>query len=99
MYIANISIFVKEYLSTMLNLILVEWPGITGTSILGRGKPENEEITKNMNRHFLKKAKTIILANVPANVDLSISKALISKGNSYYRKNQFRCLNKNIYFG
>jgi len=75
--IVNIPIIVTIYSSTCPDLTLVDLPGITRIPLHNSGQPENiEEITKNMALHYAKEPRTIIMAVVPANADLSTSDAL-----------------------
>ena len=75
--IVNVPIVVTIYSSTCPDLTLVDLPGITRIPLHGSGQPDNiEEITKNMALHYVKEPRTIILAVVPANADLSTSDAL-----------------------
>jgi replication fork clamp-binding protein CrfC len=75
--IVNIPIVLTIYSSTGPDLTLVDLPGITRIPLHNSGQPENiEEITKNMALAYVKEPRTIILAVVPANADLSTSDAL-----------------------
>ena len=59
------------------DLTLVDLPGITRIPLYGSEQPDNiEEVTKNMALHYVKEPRTIILAVIPANSDLSTSDAL-----------------------
>jgi len=75
--IVNVPIILTIYSSTCPDLTLVDLPGITRIPLHNSGQPENiEEITKNMALHYVKEPRTIILAVVPANADLTTSDAL-----------------------
>jgi vacuolar protein sorting-associated protein 1 len=75
--IVNIPIILTIYSSTCPDLTLVDLPGITRIPLYGSEQPDNiEEVTKNMALHYVKEPRTIILAVIPANSDLSTSDAL-----------------------
>lgn len=75
--IVNIPIIITIFSSTGPDLTLVDLPGITRIPLHNSGQPDNiEEITKNMALHYVKESRTIILAVVPANADISTSDAL-----------------------
>jgi replication fork clamp-binding protein CrfC len=75
--IVNIPIILTIYSSTCPDLTLVDLPGITRIPLHGSEQPDNiEEVTKNMALHYVKEPRTIILAVIPANSDLSTSDAL-----------------------
>ena len=52
-------------------------PGITRIPLAGSDHPKNiEEITKDIVKHYIIDERTIILAVIPANADITTSDAL-----------------------
>lgn len=65
------------YSSTCPDLTLIDLPGITRVPVKGSDQTENiEQITKNMAMRYIQDPRTIILAVVAANQDMSTSDAL-----------------------
>jgi replication fork clamp-binding protein CrfC len=73
--ISNDPINLKIFSSHVLNLTLVDLPGITRVAI-GSQPLDIEKQIRNMIKFYIKKENTIILAITPANTDLSNSDAI-----------------------
>lgn len=75
--IVDIPIVVRIYSHTCPDLTLVDLPGITRIPLAGSGQPDNiYEVTKSMCAKYANDPRTIILAVIPANQDLTTSEAL-----------------------
>jgi dynamin 1-like protein len=65
----------KIFASDVLNLTLVDLPGITKVAV-GEQPADIEKLVKDLIMDYIKPKDTIILAISPANVDLATSDAL-----------------------
>lgn len=75
--ISTKSILVRVYGKDIPNLSLIDLPGITMTALTDRGQPKDiKEQIRQMIGNFVSKEKTIILAVMPARVDLEADPAL-----------------------
>lgn len=70
-------IIVHVYSPTCPDLTLVDLPGLTRIPLSGSNQPENiYEVTKKMALKYIEDPRTIILAVIPANADMTTSDAL-----------------------
>jgi len=75
--IVNIPIVLTIYSTGAPDLTLIDLPGITRVPVKGSDQTEDvEKLTRDMTLHYVKDARTIILAVLPANQDISCSDAL-----------------------
>ena len=75
-------IILTVYSHTCPDLTIIDLPGITRIPLKDSDQPENiEEITKAMALRYVNDPRTIILAVMPANQDLTTSEALMISRN------------------
>jgi len=75
--IVNDPIVLTMYAPDAPDLSLVDLPGITRVPVKGSDHPEDiERLTREMTLHYIQDPRTIILAVLPANQDMSVSDAL-----------------------
>lgn len=75
--IVNDPIVLTIYSTGAPDLTLIDLPGITRVPVKGSDQTEDvEKLTRDMTLHYVKDARTIILAVLPANQDMSVSDAL-----------------------
>lgn len=70
-------IVLNIFSNTCPDLTLIDLPGITRIPLAGSDQPQNiEEITKTMCSRYMSDPRTIILAVIPANIDMTTSDGL-----------------------
>jgi dynamin 1-like protein len=75
--IVNDPIVLTIYSTNAPDLSLIDLPGITRVPVKGSDQTEDvEKLTRDMTLHYIKDPRTIILAVLPANQDMSVSDAL-----------------------
>lgn len=75
--IINDPIVLTIYATGAPDLTLIDLPGITRVPVKGSDQTEDvEKLTRDMTLHYIKDPRTIILAVLPANQDMSVSDAL-----------------------
>mmetsp|Transcript_22287 Transcript_22287/g.50990 ORF Transcript_22287/g.50990 Transcript_22287/m.50990 type:complete len:770 (+) Transcript_22287:62-2371(+) len=75
--IVNDPIVLTVYATGAPDLTLIDLPGITRVPVKGSDQDEDiEKTTKDMTMHYIQDPRTIILAVLPANQDMSVSDAL-----------------------
>ncbi|CAJ1426056.1 unnamed protein product, partial [Effrenium voratum] len=75
--IVNDPIVLTVYATGAPDLTLIDLPGVTRVPLKGSDQVEDiEKITRDMTLHYIKDPRTIILAVIPANQDMSVSDAL-----------------------
>mmetsp|Transcript_75597 Transcript_75597/g.179652 ORF Transcript_75597/g.179652 Transcript_75597/m.179652 type:complete len:780 (+) Transcript_75597:76-2415(+) len=75
--IVNDPIVLTVYATGAPDLTLIDLPGITRVPVKGSDQNEDiEKTTKDMTMHYIQDPRTIILAVLPANQDMSVSDAL-----------------------
>jgi len=75
--IVNDPIVLTIYSTSAPDLTLIDLPGITRVPVKGSDQSEDiEKLTRDMTLHYVKDPRTIILAVLPANQDMSVSDAL-----------------------
>lgn len=75
--IVNDPIVLTVYASDCPDLTLVDLPGITRVPVKGSDQTEDvEKLTREMTLHYISDPRTIILAVLPANQDVTVSDAL-----------------------
>eukprot|EP00932_Pfiesteria_piscicida_P002885 SRR837773.12804.p1 GENE.SRR837773.12804~~SRR837773.12804.p1 ORF type:complete len:806 (+),score=265.56 SRR837773.12804:59-2476(+) len=75
--IVNDPIVLTVYATDAPDLTLVDLPGITRVPVKGSDQTEDiEKLTRDMTLHYIQDPRTIILAVLPANQDVSVSDAL-----------------------
>lgn len=75
--IVNDPIVLTIYATDAPDLTLVDLPGITRVPVKGSDQSEDiEKLTRDMTLHYIQDPRTIILAVLPANQDVSVSDAL-----------------------
>mmetsp|Transcript_95934 Transcript_95934/g.240452 ORF Transcript_95934/g.240452 Transcript_95934/m.240452 type:complete len:818 (-) Transcript_95934:159-2612(-) len=75
--IVNDPIVLTVYATDAPDLSLVDLPGITRVPVKGSDQTEDiEKLTRDMTLHYIQDPRTIILAVLPANQDMSVSDAL-----------------------
>mmetsp|Transcript_5045 Transcript_5045/g.8658 ORF Transcript_5045/g.8658 Transcript_5045/m.8658 type:complete len:710 (+) Transcript_5045:62-2191(+) len=81
--IVETPIWVEIRSSNTCDLSLTDLPGIAKNKLKGSDQPENiEEVTTNLIQRYIQDKETVILAVVPANIDVAASDAIkLSKRN------------------
>eukprot|EP00929_Paragymnodinium_shiwhaense_P071766 TRINITY_DN36450_c0_g1_i1.p1 TRINITY_DN36450_c0_g1~~TRINITY_DN36450_c0_g1_i1.p1 ORF type:complete len:679 (-),score=191.76 TRINITY_DN36450_c0_g1_i1:860-2818(-) len=75
--IVNDPILLTIYSTGAPDLTLIDLPGITRVPVKGSDQSEDiEKLTRDMTMHYISDPRTIILAVLPANQDMSVSDAL-----------------------
>jgi dynamin 1-like protein len=75
--IINDPIVLTIYSTNAPDLSVIDLPGITRVPVKGSDQTEDvEKLTRDMTLHYIKDPRTIILAVLPANQDMSVSDAL-----------------------
>lgn len=75
--IVNDPIVLTIYATGAPDLTLIDLPGITRVPVKGSDQSEDiEKMTRDMTMHYVKDPRTIILAVLPANQDMSVSDSL-----------------------
>lgn len=75
--IVNEPIVLTIYATDAPDLTLVDLPGITRVPVKGSDQSEDiEKLTRDMTLHYIQDPRTVILAVLPANQDMSVSDAL-----------------------
>jgi len=75
--IINDPILLTIYATGAPDLTLIDLPGVTRVSLKGSDQVEDiEKLTREMSLHYIQDARTICLAVLPANQDMSVSDAL-----------------------
>ena len=75
--IVNDPIILTIYATGAPDLTLIDLPGITRVPVTGSDQREDiETLTKNMTLHYINDPRTIVLAVLPANQDMSVSDSL-----------------------
>ncbi|EGR28835.1 hypothetical protein IMG5_168710 [Ichthyophthirius multifiliis] len=75
--IVNIPIIMTVYSNDVLDLTIIDLPGITRIPLKDSDHPQNiEQITKDMAMTYIKDERTIILCVIPGNQDISNSDGL-----------------------
>mmetsp|Transcript_42765 Transcript_42765/g.118084 ORF Transcript_42765/g.118084 Transcript_42765/m.118084 type:complete len:811 (+) Transcript_42765:75-2507(+) len=75
--IVNDPIVLTIYATGAPDLTLIDLPGITRVPVKGSDQVEDiEKLTRDMTLHYIQDPRTIILAVLPANQDMSVSDAL-----------------------
>mmetsp|Transcript_4410 Transcript_4410/g.10199 ORF Transcript_4410/g.10199 Transcript_4410/m.10199 type:complete len:808 (-) Transcript_4410:35-2458(-) len=75
--IVNDPIVMTVYSTSAPDLTVIDLPGITRVPVKGSDQTEDiEKVTRDMSMHYAKDPRTIILAVIPANQDMSVSDAL-----------------------
>ncbi|CAK0814491.1 unnamed protein product [Prorocentrum cordatum] len=75
--IVNDPIVLTVYATGAPDLTLIDLPGITRVPIKGSDQSEDiEKLTRDMTLHYVRDPRTVILAVLPANQDMSVSDAL-----------------------
>lgn len=75
--IVNDPIILTIYATGAPDLTLIDLPGVTRVPIRGSDQVDDiEKVTREMTLHYIKDPRTIILAVIPANQDMSVSDAL-----------------------
>uniref|UniRef100_A0A914QYU2 Dynamin-type G domain-containing protein n=1 Tax=Panagrolaimus davidi TaxID=227884 RepID=A0A914QYU2_9BILA len=73
--ISDIPIYLKIYSAKVVNLTMIDLPGITKVPV-GEQPPDIEKIIHNMIMKYIQKENSIILAVTPANADFANSESL-----------------------
>merc|ERR1719159_2301566 len=75
--IVNDPIILTVYATGAPDLTLIDLPGITRVPVKGSDQTEDiEKLTRDMALHYIQDPRTIVLAVLPANQDMSVSDAL-----------------------
>lgn len=75
--IVNDPIILTIYATSAPDLTLIDLPGITRVPVKGSDQTEDiEKLTRDMTLHYVTDPRTIVLAVLPANQDMSVSDAL-----------------------
>ncbi|CAE8643142.1 unnamed protein product, partial [Polarella glacialis] len=75
--IVNDPIILTVYATGAPDLTLIDLPGITRVPVKGSDQTEDvEKLTRDMTMHYVNDPRTIILAVLPANQDMSVSDSL-----------------------
>eukprot|EP00276_Gloeochaete_wittrockiana_P017822 CAMPEP_0184350994 /NCGR_PEP_ID=MMETSP1089-20130417/43307_1 /TAXON_ID=38269 ORGANISM="Gloeochaete wittrockiana, Strain SAG46.84" /NCGR_SAMPLE_ID=MMETSP1089 /ASSEMBLY_ACC=CAM_ASM_000445 /LENGTH=816 /DNA_ID=CAMNT_0026684165 /DNA_START=17 /DNA_END=2467 /DNA_ORIENTATION=+ len=75
--IVNKPVFLDIFAPDCPDLTLVDLPGVAKNPIVNSDQPDNiEEITKDLIGEFIRDKETVILAVVPANMDIAASDAI-----------------------
>lgn len=75
--IVNDPIVLTIYATGAPDLTLIDLPGVTRVPVKGSDQSEDiEKLTRDMTLHYVRDPRTIILAVLPANQDMSVSDAL-----------------------
>merc|ERR1719221_1532298 len=75
--IVNDPIVLTVYATDAPDLTLVDLPGITRVPVKGSDQTEDiEKLTRDMTLHYIQDPRTIVLAVLPANQDMSVSDSL-----------------------
>eukprot|EP00930_Biecheleria_cincta_P033946 TRINITY_DN23492_c0_g1_i1.p1 TRINITY_DN23492_c0_g1~~TRINITY_DN23492_c0_g1_i1.p1 ORF type:complete len:791 (-),score=186.14 TRINITY_DN23492_c0_g1_i1:82-2454(-) len=75
--IVNDPIILTIYATGAPDLTLIDLPGITRVPVKGSDQNEDiEKLTRDMTLHYVKDPRTIVLAVLPANQDMSVSDSL-----------------------
>ncbi|CAE7230164.1 dnm1l [Symbiodinium sp. CCMP2592] len=75
--IVNDPIILTIYATGAPDLTLIDLPGVTRVPVKGSDQKEDiEKLTKDMTLHYINDPRTIVLAVLPANQDMSVSDSL-----------------------